>query len=485
MIFKPFRGGQATVEYQMANPTAKVLRGNPRQTSRLIQASRFSQPYCAMTLSFEETISTADETRILDEFTALIRGGLEADALDILVVRHTDKKHPQTGKVRHDYHITVVETELRTGKKIVIYHGFKDHDAFYAWERMVNIRHGFSRPDDPARRHTMHIPKRLGQDRKAVLAAIDKAVTAEVSAGRIRDRFDVMEFLERANFKITRHGKNYLSIQDEDEVTIRLRGLFYESTFDSSQLAKGPTGTGAGPDSRPPETLADVEKRFRKQFVGRVKRFRKFYRTGANRIKAAALGNVRDDSFVRVDDLVFDPNRRAINPQVERPGSVDAGEPKGIGRNAGIESDTSRCPGQSAGRPDADRSQTHPRINYEESTIRTVQDFLGKAGRVERRARQANAIIDGRARSATATTGAIFRAAATAMGAEGQRIIYASSGFRDTLAGVVEVLETFDHAARIARNPIGYLAQFLIQRILVKQQERELARPRIKPPRIS
>ena len=138
MIFKPFKGGQATVGYQMGNPTAKILRGNPRQTSRLIQASQFAQPYCAMTLSFEEVISPTDEARILDEFVTMVRGGLVADAIDILVVRHTDKKHPTTGKVRPDYHITVVETELRTGKKITIYQYKQDHNLFYAWERMVN-----------------------------------------------------------------------------------------------------------------------------------------------------------------------------------------------------------------------------------------------------------------------------------------------------------------------------------------------------------
>lgn len=96
MIFKPFKGGQATVSYQMRNLTAKVLRGNPQQTSRLIQASRFAQPYCAMALSFEEEISPGDEARIIDEFCTLIRGGLENDALDILVVRHTDKASTYT-----------------------------------------------------------------------------------------------------------------------------------------------------------------------------------------------------------------------------------------------------------------------------------------------------------------------------------------------------------------------------------------------------
>ena len=210
MIFKPFKGGRATVDYQMRNQTAKVLRGNPRQTRRLIQASRFAQPYCGMTLSFEEEIPAGVEAKILDEFVDLIHGGLDHESLDILIVRHTDKRHPKTGKIRPDYHITTVETEVKTGKHITIYHYKKDHDIFYAWERMINIRYHFSRPDDPARRRTINIPKRLGKDRKAALAAIDQAVQAEVIAGRIKDRPDVVQFLEQAKFTVNRQGKKYL-----------------------------------------------------------------------------------------------------------------------------------------------------------------------------------------------------------------------------------------------------------------------------------
>jgi hypothetical protein len=124
-------------------------------------------------------------------------------------------------------------------------------------------------------------------------------------------------------------------------------------------------------------------------------------------------------------------------------------------------------------------------MNYEETTVGIVQDFLGEVGRIDRRARAANENIGGRARSAAEKTSGIFRAAATAMGAEGQRIIYASSGFRDTVAGFVQVVEAFDRAVKIARNPFRVLAEFLTKKILLKQQEQLPVPPRIKPPRIS
>ena len=151
MVIKILGGKKASIRYQLKNPTARILHGDPAVTQRLIDGSHFSQKYCGIVLSFEENITAETESAILDDFRHLLRGGLEEDALDILAVGHADKIHPTTKAMRPDYHITAVETDLRTGRKITIYHHRRDHDLFYAWERMINIKYGLSRPDDPAR----------------------------------------------------------------------------------------------------------------------------------------------------------------------------------------------------------------------------------------------------------------------------------------------------------------------------------------------
>ena len=150
MVIKILGGKKASIRYQLKNPTARILHGDPAVTQQLIDASRFSQKYCGIVLSFEENITAETESAILDDFRLLLRGGLEEDALDILAVGHADKIHPTTKAIRPDYHITAVETDLRTGRHVTIYHHRRDHDLFYAWERMINIKYGLSRPDDPA-----------------------------------------------------------------------------------------------------------------------------------------------------------------------------------------------------------------------------------------------------------------------------------------------------------------------------------------------
>ena len=114
MVIKILGGKKASIRYQLKNPTARILHGDPAVTQRLIDGSNFSQKYCGIVLSFEENITAETESAILDDFRLLLRGGLEEDALDILAVGHADKIHPTTKAMRPDYHITAVETDLRT-----------------------------------------------------------------------------------------------------------------------------------------------------------------------------------------------------------------------------------------------------------------------------------------------------------------------------------------------------------------------------------
>ena len=95
MVIKLLGGKKASIAYQLKNPTARILHGDPAVTQRLIDGSNFSQKYCGIVLSFEENITAETESAILDDFRHLLRGGLEEDALDVLAVGHADKIIPR------------------------------------------------------------------------------------------------------------------------------------------------------------------------------------------------------------------------------------------------------------------------------------------------------------------------------------------------------------------------------------------------------
>ena len=80
MVIKMLGGRRASIRYQLRNQTARVLRGDPAITQRLIDRSKFSQKYCGIVLSFEEKNTDATAAAILDDFRNLLCGGLEKDA---------------------------------------------------------------------------------------------------------------------------------------------------------------------------------------------------------------------------------------------------------------------------------------------------------------------------------------------------------------------------------------------------------------------
>jgi hypothetical protein len=472
MVIKMLGGKRASIRYQLRNPTARVLRGDPAITQRLIDRSKFNQKYCGIVLSFEENITDATAAAILDDFRNLLCGGLEKDALDVLVVGHTDKVHPTTKAVRPDYHITAVETDLRTGKHVTIYHHRRDHDLFYAWERMTNIKYGLSRPDDPARRRTINIAKKLGQSRKDLLAEVDAAVCVEVKAGRIADRADVVRFLEEAGFNVPRQGDNYLTIADKDGNRTRLKGLFYEREFTRQRLEADPAAAGTGGA----DELRTATDRVAELFARRVATFQKLYRRGGKPVSEVDAAGAGGDDAGGVAGIGLD---------------VDGGMAHGAGGVAAspVADGNHPEPGQAgevARRAIRPRRPARPHsgqnfyrnpkrgVNYEKRTVGINADVVAHIGR-----------IVARSRTATAGTTAIFRAAAAAMGTAGGGLNRAGAGLAVAIGNFIGVIAAVDRAVGFCQCPLQFLAQVLIHEIQRRQSSPRPARPIMPPPRFT
>ena len=471
MVIKMLGGRRASIRYQLRNPTARVLRGDPAITQRLIDRSKFSQKYCGIVLSFEENITDVTAAAILDDFRNLLCGGLEKDALDVLVVGHTDKVHPTTKAVRPDYHITAVETDLHTGKHVTIYHHRRDHDLFYAWEKAINIKYGLSRPDDPARRRTINIAKKLGQSRKDLLAAVDAAVCGEVKAGRIADRADVVRFLEEAGFTVPRQGDNYLTIADKDGNRTRLKGLFYELEFNRQRLEAGPTAAGTGG----PDELRSAADRVAELFARRVATFQKLYRRGGKPVSEVDAAGAGGDDAGGVAGIGLDVDGRmahgsggvAASPVADRD-HAEPGQAGEVARRAIRSRRPARPhPGQNFHR--------NPKrgVNYEKRSVGIDADVVAHIGR-----------IAARSRTATAGTTAIFRAAAAAMGAAGGGLDRAGAGLARAVGDFVGLVAAVDRAVGFCQCPLQFLAQILIHEIRQRQFSQCPARPMVLPPRL-
>jgi hypothetical protein len=298
-------GGAAPVRYltSLTNPDKslrrladgtpappQVLRGNPEFVQHLIDTIPFKYKYTSGVLSFApgEVITPEMEAAIMDAFEDAAFAGLDADRYSILWVRHTHAGHPEL-------HFLVPRIELATLRSLNIRPpGAKAKDLFDSFRSMVNARYGLADPDDPARAQDVTMssvfaklgvyddapPRREAQPLAAVLRervqkgleageklkgttrlredlrqGINAYVRAEVEAGRIANREDVLAYLEKEGLTITRATGQAVTVlvpgtldffegarhEAQKHAVIRLKGGLYAcDDFDPARKAERP-----------------------------------------------------------------------------------------------------------------------------------------------------------------------------------------------------------------------------------------------------
>ncbi|MDD5260315.1 MAG: relaxase/mobilization nuclease domain-containing protein [Methylacidiphilales bacterium] len=230
MVISFFGGERANVAYLVRNPTAMVLRGDPVITEELISTLDFSQRFCSGCLSFNEAITPEKVTQHIEEFEEAISSGLPSNAINKLWVRHTDKG-------RTELHFLMPQINLLSGRQLTIYLDARDRRLMNALRDTINLREGYTRPDDPSRKKMTSIPLRIAKASKDFISEIDALIQHEIAAGTITKRDDVVLYLEAQGYEIKRSKKGklpaeYLKIKKHsDEKFTGLRGAYYRADF--------------------------------------------------------------------------------------------------------------------------------------------------------------------------------------------------------------------------------------------------------------
>jgi hypothetical protein len=225
-----FGGEKANVVYLLKNPTALVLRGDPETTQCVITNLDFTQRFCSGCMSFNEPLSVEKAIQHIDEFEAATMAGLPENSINTLWVRHTDKE-------RTELHFLIPQVDTVTGRQMTIYLDRRDRQLMNGIRDVINIREGYTRPDDPARKRTTSVPLRASQSKKDFMAQLDANLQFEVAAGRIKDRRDVVRYLEDQGLIVKRSKKGkladeYLKVKRPNEEKFTgLRGAYYRADF--------------------------------------------------------------------------------------------------------------------------------------------------------------------------------------------------------------------------------------------------------------
>lgn len=269
MIIKFFKSGQGTVDYQLKNLSSIVLRGDSEITKSLIKSLTFKQKWCGGAISISEKIEREVITKIIEEFEETMRGGIAHDRVNFLWIMHTDKG-------RTELHFTIPQIDLGTGKEVSWYVDMRDRKLFEAFRDKIDYEHGFSSPQK--NRLPMKNSRHLTDDKKQIKEEIDRQVAEKVSSGMIRNRNELVAFLfSFPGLRISRLGKNYISVHMQNGIKIRFRGEIYEENFERKNLANRGILPGFG---AVPKTIlySELQENYQKQLLKRKELFSVRYR---------------------------------------------------------------------------------------------------------------------------------------------------------------------------------------------------------------
>ncbi len=302
MLIKFFARGQGkgsgpveyvTKEQGRENSPPEVLRGDPQQTTDLINSIDREWRYTSGVISFaeEDAPSESDLEQVMTEFEQTAFAGLEREQYDILWV-----KHSHTGNGRAELHFVSPRMELRTGKALNI--------APPGWEatfrplrEALNAEKGWADPDDPKRaRALQRAPE--GTERLNSREKISEYLQERIAAGQVQNRAALVQALQEVGMEVPRQGKDYVTALDpESGEKWRLKGEIYRKdwTYDgqleraaasqdrarqaSAGRSQGLTGADQqGPDAearqRAARARADLSERVRKRAEFHRERYR-------------------------------------------------------------------------------------------------------------------------------------------------------------------------------------------------------------------
>ena len=176
-----------------------VLRGDP---DAVADALEFEHKYTSGVIAWapEDRPSDQDIDRVLDKFEQTAWAGLAPDRYAWAAVRPGDGQEPQ-------------------------------HRAPPGWQQTydplveaLNLDHGWSRPDDPARAREQQ-------------PGIRDYLLQRVEHGTVQDRAGVVAALHEAGFDVPRQGDHYVTMRDPaTEKRWRLKGTLYEHDFQRERL---------------------------------------------------------------------------------------------------------------------------------------------------------------------------------------------------------------------------------------------------------
>lgn len=235
-------GGESAKNYllnkRVEQGTAQLLKGDPEETTEIINGLGFSKIFTSGCLSFDseesQRISDSHKYKIMQEFERALFGDFDKTRVSGYWVEHTDKKNEKTGESRLELNFVFANVDLMTGKNLPVYYHKNDLSRINDFKDLTNLVYELSDPNAPERKQTSVISINQSQNQKDLKQAIDNHLIELANQNKLPSHDSVKQALTDLGLEIIAIKKSSISIKNPDpEKTrpIRLTGAFYEQQY--------------------------------------------------------------------------------------------------------------------------------------------------------------------------------------------------------------------------------------------------------------
>lgn len=322
-------GGNGVKDYllneRVEQGTARVLQGDPNETTEIINSLGYSTIYTAGCLSFDkdesERVTQPLKETLMNDFERALFGDFDKSRISGYWVEHTDKD-------RLELNFVFASVDLKTGKALPVYFHQNDQYRINDFKDLANLKHGLSDPNAPERKATTSISNRLPSDKKELKQAINDYLTQRATAynSDLKTHHDIKKALVNdLGLEITRTTKTAISIKDPNngKQPIRLTGVFYEQQYQLDNVINQSQNQPTTADRA--ERISELSQRLETSISKRTQQLQERYkpRLKSDNRKSKARNSADNDSLQRPKPTApsADPKLTGNNQQTAKPNS--------------------------------------------------------------------------------------------------------------------------------------------------------------------
>lgn len=320
-------GGNGVKDYllneRVEQGTARVLQGDPNETTEIINGLGYSTIYTAGCLSFDkdesQRVTQPLKETLMNDFERALFGDFDKTRISGYWVEHTDKD-------RLELNFVYASVDLETGKALPVYFHQNDKHRINDFKDLANLKYGLSDPNALEHKATTSISNRLPKDKKELKQAINDYLTQRATAynSDLKTHDDIKKALVNdLGLEITRTTKTAISIKDPNngKQPIRLTGVFYEQQYQLdnviNQSQNQPTTTDRA------ERISELSQRLETSISKRTNQLQERYkpRPKQNNRQSKARNSADNDSLQRpkptpqgADQTATGNNQRTAKP---------------------------------------------------------------------------------------------------------------------------------------------------------------------------